>query len=49
MTNGQESIQLRLEERMAWITLDRPPLNILSISMMQQLDAALERALPWSG
>src|SRR6266436_5836068 len=46
MTNGHESIQLRLEERMAWITLDRPPLNILNISMMQALDAALERALP---
>src|SRR5712664_1405422 len=46
MTNGHESIQLRLEERTAWITLDRPPLNILNISMMQALDAALERALP---
>jgi cyclohexa-1,5-dienecarbonyl-CoA hydratase len=46
MTNGHESIQLRLEERTAWITLDRPPLNILDISMMQALDAALERALP---
>jgi len=46
MTNGHESIRLRLEERVAWITLDRPPLNILNISMMQALDAALERALP---
>src|SRR6202521_2044624 len=45
MTTGNETIQLRLEDRTAWITLDRPPLNILDISMMQALDAALERAL----
>ncbi len=46
MNNGKETIQLRLDQRTAWITLDRPPLNILDISMMQALDAALERALP---
>src|SRR6202521_4538148 len=46
MTIGHETIQLRLEHRTAWITLDRPPLNILDISMMQALDAVLERALP---
>ena len=46
MTTGNETIQLRLEDRTAWITLDRPPLNILDISMMQALDAVLERALP---
>src|SRR5258708_38365355 len=45
MTTGHETIQLRLEHRTAWITLDRPPLNILDISMMQALDAVLERAL----
>jgi cyclohexa-1,5-dienecarbonyl-CoA hydratase len=45
MTTGNETIQLRLEDRTAWITLDRPPLNILDISMMQALDGALERAL----
>ncbi len=45
MSIGNETIQLRLEDRTAWITLDRPPLNILDISMMQALDAALERAL----
>src|SRR5258705_98405 len=44
-TTGHETIQLRLEGRMAWITLNRPPLNILDISMMQALDAVLERAL----
>ena len=46
MTTGHETIQLRLEHRSAWITLNRPPLNILDISMMQALDAVLERALP---
>ncbi len=45
MTIGNETIQLRLEDRTAWITLDRPPLNILDISTMQALDAVLERAL----
>jgi len=45
MNNGKETIQLRLDDRAAWITLDRPPLNILNISMMQALDAALERAI----
>src|ERR1700694_2359434 len=46
MTTRHETIQLKLEHRTAWITLDRPPLNILDISMMQALDAVLERALP---
>lgn len=48
MTTHQETIQLRIEHRTAWITLDRPPLNILDIAMMESLDAALERALPKS-
>jgi cyclohexa-1,5-dienecarbonyl-CoA hydratase len=48
MTTGHETIQLRLEHRTAWITLNRPPLNILDIPMMQALDAVLERALPKS-
>lgn len=46
MTSHQETVQLRLDDRTAWITLDRPPLNILDIPMMQALDAALGRALP---
>lgn len=48
MTTRSETIQLRLDHRTAWITLDRPPLNILTIAMMESLDAALERALPKS-
>ena len=45
MTTHPETIQLRLEHRTAWITLDRPPLNILNIALMESLDATLERAL----
>src|SRR2546422_8410794 len=48
MTTRQETIQLRLEHRTAWVTLDRPPLNMLDIAMMESLDAALEGALPKS-
>ena len=48
MATHHESIRLRVEHRTAWITLDRPPLNILDIAMMESLDAALERALPKS-
>jgi cyclohexa-1,5-dienecarbonyl-CoA hydratase len=48
MTTHVETIQLRIEHRTAWITLDRAPLNILDIAMMGSLDAALERALPKS-
>src|SRR5438552_7574788 len=46
MTTGQETVQLRLEDRTAWITLDRPPLNILDIATMHALDAVLKRAIP---
>jgi cyclohexa-1,5-dienecarbonyl-CoA hydratase len=46
MTTHQDAAQFRLEDRTAWITLDRPPLNILDIPMMHGLDATLDRALP---
>jgi cyclohexa-1,5-dienecarbonyl-CoA hydratase len=48
MTAQHDTIQLRIEHRTAWITLDRPPLNVLDTAMMEYLDAALERALPQS-
>lgn len=48
MTTHSETIQLRIENRAAWITLDRPPLNVLDIPMMESLDAVLESALPKS-
>lgn len=38
MTN----IKLELTERVAWLTLDRPPLNVLNIAMLQELNAALD-------
>jgi cyclohexa-1,5-dienecarbonyl-CoA hydratase len=41
-----ETVHTRIEGRAAWLTLDRPPLNILDIAMMRELDAAIERALP---
>lgn len=48
MTTHVETVQVRIEHRTAWITLDRPSLNILDIAMMESLDVALERALPKS-
>ena len=45
MTANPETVQLRVQHRTAWITLDRPPLNILNLAMMESLDATLERAL----
>ena len=48
MTTHTETIQVRIEHGTAWITLDRPPLNILDISTMESLDAALQSALPKS-
>lgn len=37
-----EFVQVRLENRTAWVTLNRPPLNILNIEMMCELDGALK-------
>jgi cyclohexa-1,5-dienecarbonyl-CoA hydratase len=42
----EPAVQLRIENRTAWITLNRPPLNILDVSMMRELDAALKTAIP---
>ena len=41
-----ETIQVRVENRAAWVTLNRPPLNILDTAMMLALDRALKRATP---
>jgi cyclohexa-1,5-dienecarbonyl-CoA hydratase len=46
MTTHHETIRLRLEHRTAWITLDRPPLNILDIPMMRALGGTLDHVLP---
>jgi len=41
-----ESVHVQLEGRTAWLTLDRPPLNILNISTMKELQSVLDRVLP---
>ena len=41
MTTQTSTIRMRTEGRIAWITLDRPPLNILDIAAMRELDQAL--------
>ena len=46
MKKAKDTVELRLEHRTAWITLDRAPLNILNIAMMEELGKALEKALP---
>ena len=40
-----ETVHARIEGRTARLTLDRPPLNILNIAMMRELDAAVARVL----
>jgi cyclohexa-1,5-dienecarbonyl-CoA hydratase len=40
------AVRLRIENRTAWIALNRPPLNILNIAMMRELDAVLKTAIP---
>lgn len=35
-------VRAKLENRTAWVTLNRPPLNILNIEMMRELDAAVK-------
>jgi cyclohexa-1,5-dienecarbonyl-CoA hydratase len=46
MAKENSTLQARIEGRTAWITLDRPPLNVLNISMMQELNEALGNILP---
>lgn len=40
------SVHWSVEQRVARVTMDRPPLNIIDIPMMQALDAALADVLP---
>lgn len=41
-------LRFRTEGRTTWITLDRPPLNVLNIAMMRELRAALADLAPKS-
>ena len=43
-----ETVRTRTERRTAWVTIDRPPLNVLDITTMHALDAAIARVLPES-
>jgi len=40
-THGRETVSVRTEGRTAWVTLDRPPLNVLDIATMKLLSRAL--------
>jgi cyclohexa-1,5-dienecarbonyl-CoA hydratase len=42
MTKQFQDIRFTIEDRVARITLNRPPLNILNIAMMRQINAALD-------
>lgn len=44
----EPTVQLQIENRVARITLNRPPLNILDTAMMRELDAGLNQAIPQS-
>ncbi len=48
MTTQTSTIRVRTEGRTSWVTLDRPPLNILDIAMMRELDHALTDVLKHS-
>lgn len=45
----RETLDLRTEGRNAWITLDRPPLNILDTAMMKALSRILSQVLDPQG
>ena len=46
MKKANETVELRLEHRTAWVTLDRAPLNILDTAMMEALGKTLDQTLP---
>ncbi len=41
-----ETVRVRTKGRTAWVTLDRPPVNVLDIPAMRALSSELERLLP---
>ncbi|MFQ6093362.1 MAG: enoyl-CoA hydratase/isomerase family protein [bacterium] len=43
MTSQFQNIRFEIKEGLARITLNRPPLNILNIEMMREINAALEK------
>jgi cyclohexa-1,5-dienecarbonyl-CoA hydratase len=47
-TGPQQTVQLHIVNRAAWITLDRSPLNVLDTAAMRALDRAVSSALQGS-
>jgi enoyl-CoA hydratase/carnithine racemase len=39
------NVHVRVEERIAWLTIDHPKVNALSVAVLDQLDAALDEAM----
>src|SRR5207253_9143978 len=39
------NVRIRLHEDILWLILDRPPLNVLNIEMLDQLTTAMRRAI----
>ncbi len=48
-THSTETVHVHTEGRNVWITLDRPPLNVMDITMMKSLGRALGRLLDSPG
>src|SRR2546426_12556832 len=42
MTNAYQNIKFSIDDRVARITFDRPPLNIFNIAMMREIGQALD-------
>src|SRR5260370_38208204 len=42
------NVHVRLHKDILWLILDRPPLNILSIEMLDQLTAAMRDAVKYA-
>ena len=47
--HASETVHVRTEGRNVWITLDRPPLNVMDITMMKSLGRVLGRLLDAPG
>jgi cyclohexa-1,5-dienecarbonyl-CoA hydratase len=43
--HGHEAVQVRAEGRTVWVTLDRPPLNVMDITTMKLFSRALGKLL----
>ena len=44
MTDGQSLVRYEVVDEVAFVTLNAPPLNVLTAAMMGELAGALERA-----